>query len=88
MDYLSLIYLIGITVIIVIGSVLLYYLIFQFSLIFRGISQYEYMFNIDLKEEKYFSLINNKTKYEKFTEIFGTNPLFWLIPISKYIFKI
>ena len=75
---------IGIIVVILIGSVLLYYLIFHINLILKGISQYEYMFNIELKEEKYFESMNNhRSKLTKFTDVLGSNPIFWFLPFSK-----
>lgn len=84
MNIYNFIFIFGIIAVIMIGSVLLYYLIFHFVIIFRGITQYEYMFNIDLKEEKYFESINNVSRYSKFTDIFGTNPLLWFLPLSKF----
>merc|ERR1711957_907151 len=40
--------------VIIVGSVLVYFLVFHFTLFLRGITQFEFMFNIDIKEEKYF----------------------------------
>jgi hypothetical protein len=43
------------------------------------------MFNIELKEENFFESMNNhRSNYAKFTEIFGSNPLLWFFPISKF----
>ena len=69
--------------VIIIGSVLVYYLVFHFTLLFKGLTQFEFMFNIEIKDEKYFDGYKHRTKYEKFKEIFGENPLLWFIPIGK-----
>lgn len=43
------------------------------------------MFNIELKEENFFEAMNkHRSKYSKFIDVFGSNPLLWFLPISKY----
>merc|ERR1711957_220951 len=80
-------FLLMILFVIIIGSVLVYYLVFHFTLFLRGNTQFEFMFNIDIKEETYFNKFKERTRYERFVEIFGANPILWFIPIGKIKIK-
>lgn len=62
---------------------LLYYLIYQLHITFRGLTQVEDNFDYETKYSNYYDeLKRNASLYSNFTNVFGKNPLLWLIPIA------
>lgn len=49
---------------------LFYLILYHVKIIIKGISQFEYVLGVDLKEFEYFENIKNKTFYEMFTDVF------------------
>lgn len=69
-----------------VGSLIFYFMFFHFTLIFRGITQIEETFRFDQRYDDYYCFLQKLSKWEKFKIVFGWNPLFWLIPISSFLF--
>lgn len=70
----------------VIGSLVFYFFIYHMTLIFKGVTQLEDTFRYDQRYEDYYDSLLLQSKWRKFTYVFGTNPFFWLLPISKIYF--
>jgi hypothetical protein len=65
-----------------VGSLVLYFMIYHFSLILKGITQIEDTFRYDQIYEDYYCFLNSVSKWKRFILVFGGNPLIWLLPIS------
>ena len=63
-------------------SLLLFFFIFHMSLISKGITQLEKNFSFHIHDGNYYDKILNKSLWEKFTDVFGKNPLIWILPIG------
>lgn len=69
---------------IIIECLLIYFFIFHITLVLKGISQYEHTFSYPSKEPDYYDTIINKSMWTCFIDIFGTNPLYWFLPICNF----
>ena len=77
---------ISICVMLVVACLLLYYLVYHMNLVFKGITQMEDILRFDQRYDEYYDLIlKNKTNWMKFTFVFGSNILFWIIPVRPSI---
>lgn len=71
-----------IVILLVIFVLLLFFFIFHMSLISKGITQLEKNFSFHIHDGNYYDKILNKSLWEKFTDVFGKNPLIWILPIG------
>jgi hypothetical protein len=53
---------------------------------FLGLTQLEDSFRFDQRYDDYYvPLLKKYGRIQKFVSVFGSNPIIWLLPISKYI---
>jgi hypothetical protein len=74
-----------ISILSVVFFLLLFFLIFHLSLIGKGITQLEHNFRFHIHDNVYYDKLLNKSLWEKFTNVFGKNPLIWILPIGDLI---
>lgn len=86
--YFTCVYIFIIIAMVSIECLLVYFFVFHMGVIFQGITQYEHTFKFHVYDPEYYTKFMNKTKWEKFIDVFGDNTFYWFLPTSKYFFKI
>jgi hypothetical protein len=60
---------------------------YHIKIMLNGLTQWEDSMRFDQRYDDYYVILNRYTAYEKFTSVFGENPLVWFFPISKIYSK-